>query len=150
MFGSPSIVSCDLELNMYILQNEGKLFESCYPKPLYDILGNSSLILVHGDLHKKLRTFAVSFINSCRSRTEFLCDVENKVVAMMESWRQRKEVFFCEEAKKVFVSKSVFNLLEKLFVSKLMINLLGKCKDEMMKINFLKIIISGSSVILHY
>uniref|UniRef100_A0A1S4AA91 Cytochrome P450 724B1-like n=1 Tax=Nicotiana tabacum TaxID=4097 RepID=A0A1S4AA91_TOBAC len=45
LFGSPTIVSCDLEFNTFVLQNEGRLFQSSYPKPVRDILGKHSLIL---------------------------------------------------------------------------------------------------------
>ncbi|GMP93983.1 hypothetical protein CsSME_00043604 [Camellia sinensis var. sinensis] len=101
LFGCPTIVSCDLELNTFILQNEGRLFQSSYPKPVLDILGKLSVMLVSGDLHKKLRNIAVSFISTSRSRPDFLCYVEKLSVLVMESWREHQEVAFYEEAKKV-------------------------------------------------
>ncbi|CAL5428815.1 unnamed protein product [Camellia sinensis] len=100
LFGCPTIVSCDLELNTFILQNEGRLFQSSYPKPVLDILGKLSVMLVSGDLHKKLRNIAVSFISTSRSRPDFLCYVEKLSVLVMESWREHQEVAFYEEAKK--------------------------------------------------
>ncbi|RVW78614.1 Cytochrome P450 724B1 [Vitis vinifera] len=55
LFGHRTIVSCDHELNMFILQNEEKLFQSSYPQALHGILGRNSLILVSGDVHKKAK-----------------------------------------------------------------------------------------------
>ncbi|KAI7995392.1 Cytochrome P450 724B1 [Camellia lanceoleosa] len=101
LFGCPTIVSCDLELNTFILRNEGRLFESSYSKPVLDILGKLSIMLFSGDLYKKLRNIAVSFISMSRSRPDFFCYVEKLSVLVMESGREHQEVSFYEEAKKV-------------------------------------------------
>ncbi|KAE8661690.1 CYP724B1 protein [Hibiscus syriacus] len=55
LFGSPTLVSCDLELNTLILQTEEKLFHVSNPKAMHGILGKFSMIIVSGDIHKKLR-----------------------------------------------------------------------------------------------
>ncbi|KAF3444540.1 hypothetical protein FNV43_RR14232 [Rhamnella rubrinervis] len=111
LFGSPTIVSCDLELNMFILQNEGKLFETSYPKPIHGILGKYSLLLVSGDLHKKLRNIVVSFTSSSKSTPEFLHCVENLSISMMESWKNHKQIAFFQEAKTFTLSVMVKHLL---------------------------------------
>ncbi|KAH9791073.1 cytochrome P450 724B1 [Citrus sinensis] len=72
LFCSPAIVSCDHELNMFILQNEEKYFQVSYPKPMHGILGKLSLLTVSGDLHKKLRNVAVNFIGASKSTPAFL------------------------------------------------------------------------------
>ncbi|CAK9135852.1 unnamed protein product [Ilex paraguariensis] len=99
LFGSPTIVSCDPELNTFILQNEQKLFQSSYPKPVRDILGKLSMMLVSGDLHKKLRSIAVSFINTTKSTPDYLLYVEKYSISAMESWKGRQQVSFLKEAK---------------------------------------------------
>ncbi|KAH7532426.1 hypothetical protein FEM48_Zijuj04G0018500 [Ziziphus jujuba var. spinosa] len=111
LFGAPTIVSCDLELNMFILHNEGKLFETSYPKPIHGILGKYSLLLVSGDLHKKLKNIAVSFSSSSKSTPEFLHWVEKLSISMMESWKNRREVSFCKEAKTFTMNIMVKHLL---------------------------------------
>ncbi|KAH7532425.1 hypothetical protein FEM48_Zijuj04G0018400 [Ziziphus jujuba var. spinosa] len=111
LFGAPTIVSCDLELNMFILQNEGKLFETSYPKPIHGILGKYSLLLVSGDLHKKLRNIVVSFSSSSKSTPEFLHWVEKLSISTMDSWKNRREVSFFKEAKTFTMSIMVKHLL---------------------------------------
>lgn len=101
LFGSPTIVSCDHEFNMFILQNEEKLFQVSYPKVMHDILGKYNLLMVSGDLHKKLRSFAVTFIGTSKSSPEFLHFVENLSVSMIGSWKNCKQVSFYKEAKAV-------------------------------------------------
>ncbi|KAK6798815.1 hypothetical protein RDI58_006518 [Solanum bulbocastanum] len=73
IFGSPTIISCDLELNKFVLQKEGKLFQSSYPKPIRDILGEHSLMIVTDvERHKKLRRIEVGLINKFSSTSNFL------------------------------------------------------------------------------
>lgn len=100
LFGHRTIVSCDHELNMLILQNEEKLFQSSYPQALHGILGELSLILVTGDVHKKLKSLALGMIGGTKSTVNFLPCIERLSISMMESWKELKEVVFCKEAKR--------------------------------------------------
>ncbi|KAK9925402.1 hypothetical protein M0R45_033726 [Rubus argutus] len=111
LFGSRTIVSCDLELNMFILQNEEKLFQASYPKPIHGILGKYSLLTVSGDLHRKLRNVGVSFIASSKSSPHFLHRVEKLSIMMMDSWSGRKQVSFFKEAKAFTLRLMVKHLL---------------------------------------
>ncbi|CAA0824523.1 cytochrome P450- family 724- subfamily A-polypeptide 1 [Striga hermonthica] len=101
LFGRPTIVSCDHDFNMFILQNEERLFRSSYPKPIHDILGKHSMMLVSGDLHKKLRSVAVGFINGSKSRPDFLDYVDKLCVSLVESWKAKNQVLFFKEAKEL-------------------------------------------------
>ncbi|KAK4417831.1 cytochrome [Sesamum alatum] len=111
LFCTPTIVSCDLELNAFVLHNEERLFQSSYPKPVHDILGNLSMMLVSGELHKKLRSVALSFINASKSRPDFLHDVEKLSVSFIDSWRSKNQVFFLKEAKQLTFYLMLKNLL---------------------------------------
>lgn len=99
LFGSPTIVSCDPELNAFVLQNENRLFECSYPKPIHGILGSSSLLVVVGDVHKRLRAQALFLINAAKSKHEFLMDIERNALLVMNSWKDKQTVIFCEEAR---------------------------------------------------
>lgn len=101
LFGSPTIVSCDYEFNMFVLQNEGKLFEVDYPKVMHNILGKLSLLVVTGDHHKKLRNTSVSFICASKSECTFLHSAERLALSIVNSWQNCKQVSFYTEAKKV-------------------------------------------------
>ncbi|CAI0552186.1 unnamed protein product [Linum tenue] len=76
LFLSPTVVSYDQELNYFILQNEGKLFECSYRKTIHGILGNVSMLVAVGDNHRRLRNVALSLVNVTKSNPEFLHDVE--------------------------------------------------------------------------
>lgn len=101
LFFSPTVVSCDEELNYFILQNEGKLFECSYPKPIHGILGKVSMLVAVSDTHKRLRNVALSLVTTTKSKPHFLNDVENIATQILDSWRYKQHVLFSEEARKV-------------------------------------------------
>ncbi|KAL3624287.1 hypothetical protein CASFOL_033103 [Castilleja foliolosa] len=111
LFGSRTIVSCDHELNMFVLQNEEKLFKSNYPKPVHDILGKLSMMVVSGELHKKLRSVAVSFTSASKSSPRFLRCVDNMCVSLIDSWKSKSQVLFCKEAKQLTFYLMLKNLV---------------------------------------
>ncbi|KAK1296491.1 hypothetical protein QJS10_CPB15g01156 [Acorus calamus] len=100
LFCSPTVVSCDQELNHFILQNEEKLFQCSYPKPIHGILGESSMLVVVGDTHKRLRSQAVTLISTTKSKGGYLNDIERTAIQVMESWKGKEQIIFCEEARK--------------------------------------------------
>ena len=101
LFFSPTVVSCDEELNYFILQNEGKLFECSYPKSIHGILGQSSMLVATGETHKRLRNAALSLVSITKSKPEFLNDIEMTAIRTLHSWKDKRHVVFSEEAKKV-------------------------------------------------
>ncbi|KAL0008721.1 hypothetical protein SO802_010223 [Lithocarpus litseifolius] len=100
LFLSPTVVSCDQELNYFILQNEGKLFECSYPKPIHGILGKNSMLVAVGDTHKRLRNVALSLVTITKSKPEFLHDIETTAIRILHSWKEKSQIIFCEEARK--------------------------------------------------
>ncbi|XP_062152834.1 cytochrome P450 724B1-like [Alnus glutinosa] len=100
LFLSPTVVSCDQELNYFILQNEGKLFECGYPKPIHGILGKASMLVAVGDTHKRLRSVALSLITMTKSKPEFLNDIDSTALRILHSWKDKSQVIFCQEARK--------------------------------------------------
>lgn len=113
LFGSPTIVSCDPELNAFVLQNENRLFECSYPKAIHGILGNSSLLVVVGDVHKRLRAHILNLVNTVKSKDEYLADIERNALLVINSWKDKQTVIFCEETRKFtfnIIVKQLLNL----------------------------------------
>ncbi|XP_021890012.1 cytochrome P450 724B1-like [Carica papaya] len=100
LFFSPTVVSCDPELNYFILQNEGKLFQCSYPKPIHGILGKVSMLVAVGETHKRLRNVALSLVTITKSNPDFLHDIERFAIQILHSWKDKPQVIFCEEARK--------------------------------------------------
>lgn len=104
IFGEPTVFSADPETNRFILQNEGRLFESSYPGSIQNLLGRYSLLLMRGTLHKRMHSLTMSFANSSILKDHLLADIDRLVRLNLDSWTGR--VFLMEEAKKVIICRS--------------------------------------------
>ncbi|KAK6138341.1 hypothetical protein DH2020_027925 [Rehmannia glutinosa] len=69
------------------------------------------MMLVSGELHKKLRSVAVSFINVSKSRPHFLDYVDKMSVSLIDSWKAKRQVFFFKEAKELTFYLMLKNLV---------------------------------------
>lgn len=105
LFLSPTIVSCDHELNNFILQNEDRFFQGSYPKPVHGVLGKNSLLVVVGETHKRLRTMALALVNATKAKPGYLNDIETMATYVMTRWKGKEEVYFYDEARKVRMSE---------------------------------------------
>ena len=103
LFCTPTIVSCDQELNHFILQNEERLFQCSYPRPIHGILGKSSMLVVLGEDHKRLRNLALALVTSTKLKPSYLGDIEKIALHIVGSWHhaETSNITFCEEARKV-------------------------------------------------
>ncbi|XP_028775597.1 cytochrome P450 90B1-like [Neltuma alba] len=111
LFGEPAIVSADAELNKFIFNNEGKLFECSYPKSIGGILGKWSMLVVVGDMHRDMRAIALNFMSNAMLRTTMLKDVERHALLVLNSWKQDFKFSAQEEAKKFTFNLMVKNIL---------------------------------------
>ena len=106
VFGEATIFSVDPDVNRFILQNEGKLFECSYPGSISNLLGKYSLLLMKGNLHKKMHSLTMSFANSAIIRDHLLLDIDRLIRFYMDSWSSK--VLLMEEAKKVIYYHLLF------------------------------------------
>ncbi|KAL5581657.1 hypothetical protein UlMin_014099 [Ulmus minor] len=111
LFFSPAIVSCDRELNYYILQNEGKLVKCSYPESIRGVLGESSMLVASDEIHKKLRSAALNLVTATKAKPSFLVDIENAATRVLNSWKGKTRVVFFEEARKFTFSVIVKQVL---------------------------------------
>jgi len=99
LFGKPKIFSTYPEVNKFILQNEGKLFVTSYPSSITNLLGKHSLLLIQGNLHKRLHSLTLSFANSSVLKDHLMFDIEKLVCLTLDGWKDH--VLLQDEAKKV-------------------------------------------------
>ncbi|XP_065851730.1 cholesterol 22-monohydroxylase CYP90B51 [Euphorbia lathyris] len=111
LFGEPTVVSADPGLNRFILQNEGRLFECCYPKSIGGILGKWSMLVLVGDMHRDMRIISLNFLSHARLRN-LLREVENQTLLVLNSWTDNSTFSAQDEAKKF-----TFNLMAKHIMS---------------------------------
>lgn len=103
LFGDSTVISVDPKFNRYILQNEGTLFKASNVKSIRDLVGKNSLIVVHGDLHKKLYGMAASQLTREKLKRNFMRDIQIILERTMDNWKDR-EMLFEVECRKLAVS----------------------------------------------
>lgn len=101
LFGSPTVVSADAELNRFVLMNDGKLFEPSWPKSVEDILGKTSMLVVTGEMHRYMKSLSVNFMGIARLRNHFLGDSEKYILENLALWKEGVSFPAKEEACKV-------------------------------------------------
>jgi cytochrome P450 family 724 subfamily B polypeptide 1 len=101
LFGAPTVVSCDEELNHFVLHNEERLFQCNYPGPIRTILGESSTLVVTGERHRQLRSMFLSLVASTGLKANYLASLDESARSVVASWRGLDTISFCEEARKV-------------------------------------------------
>uniref|UniRef100_A0A2P2MC92 Cytochrome P450 90A1 n=2 Tax=Rhizophora mucronata TaxID=61149 RepID=A0A2P2MC92_RHIMU len=99
VLGEPTVFSADPETNRFILQNEGKLFACDYPSSISNLLGKHSLLLMKGNLHKRMHSLTMSFANYSIIKQHLLVHMDRLIRFNLDSWSDR--VFLLDEAKKI-------------------------------------------------
>ncbi|XP_057820740.2 cholesterol 22-monohydroxylase CYP90B52 isoform X2 [Cryptomeria japonica] len=113
LFGHPTVVSADPELNKFILQNEGRLFECSYPSTIGGILGKWSMLVLVGEMHKHMRSIALNFMSNSMLRSRLLDDIEMQTLLTLKSWEKMEQPLSVQSETKKFT----FNLMAKQILS---------------------------------
>ena len=53
-----------MEFNRFIFQQEGKLFQCCYPESFGEILGSENMLFAEGSLHRYLRNLVMNLVGN--------------------------------------------------------------------------------------
>lgn len=101
IFGSPTIVSTDAEVNKFILQSDAKTFVPSYPKSLTELMGKSSILLINGGLQKKIHGLVGSFLKSPLLKAQITKDMQQYVEESMGGWTADRPIYIQEESKNV-------------------------------------------------
>ncbi|KAJ7543931.1 hypothetical protein O6H91_09G058900 [Diphasiastrum complanatum] len=109
LFGHPTIISLDPQVNKFVLQNEGRYFTASYPKSFVDLFGKNSMLAATGEMHKSQRNATLNFLYSKNSRQKHISDVESYLHMAMSSWRDR--VVLVEPEAKKFAFCVIMNTL---------------------------------------
>lgn len=103
LFGRKAVVSADPVFNRFIMQNEGKLFQSSYPKSFRDLVGKNGVIVVHGEQQKQLHAIAVNSmkLEKLNSNSSFLIDAQMIMLHAINSLSDNEVVVLQDVCRKV-------------------------------------------------
>lgn len=89
--GRPVIVSTDPDLNYFIFQQEGQLFQSWYPDTFTEIFGRQNVGSLHGFMYKYLKNMVLNLFGS-ESLKKMMPEVEEAAKNKLNTWSGQTSV----------------------------------------------------------
>lgn len=112
LFGGKAVVSADPQLNKFVLQNEGRLFQAHYPKALKALIGKYGLLSVHGQLQRKLHGIAVNLLRFERLKVDFMEQIQSLVHSTLDKWADMKTIYLQNECHQMVLNLMAKQLLD--------------------------------------
>ncbi|KAM3369180.1 hypothetical protein ACQJBY_011085 [Aegilops geniculata] len=84
--GRPVVVSADPDVNHYVFQNEGKLFESWYPDTFTEIFGRDNVGSLHGFIYKYLKTLVLRLYGQENLKAVLLAETDAACRGSLAAW----------------------------------------------------------------
>ncbi|XP_057775731.1 cytochrome P450 87A3-like [Salvia miltiorrhiza] len=111
LVGQAMIVSTDADLNYFIFQKEGELFESWYPDTFTKIFGTQNLSNLHGFLFKYVKNMVLNLVGSERL-IAMLPEIEGASSRCLKTWSGHDSVDVRETT-----AQMIFDLTAKKLIS---------------------------------
>ncbi|KAG8071842.1 hypothetical protein GUJ93_ZPchr0006g44295 [Zizania palustris] len=112
LVGRPVVVSADPELNYYVFQQEGKLFESWYPDTFTEIFGRDNVGSLHGFMYKYLKSLVLRLYGQENLRAVLLAETDRACQTSLASWAAQPSVELKDS-----ISAMIFDLTAKKLIS---------------------------------
>ncbi|KAI5081686.1 hypothetical protein GOP47_0001429 [Adiantum capillus-veneris] len=101
LFGKPTVISLDAEVNRFILNSDGRLFMPDYPTSLKQLWGKWAILMLEGSFHKRIHGVVATLFKSDDLKDHLLRHIEDFIQQAMESWNTNSTIYLEEEAKKI-------------------------------------------------
>ncbi|KAL0538087.1 hypothetical protein IC582_027082 [Cucumis melo] len=98
VFGKCTVVSVDPEFNRYVMQNEGILFQSSYPKSFRDLVGVNGVITAQGEQQRKLHGIASNFMRINKLNFSFLKEIQTIIIHSLTTFHDRHQIISLQDA----------------------------------------------------
>ena len=92
LVGRPIVVSTDHELNNFVFQQEGKLFQSWYPDTFTEIFGRDNVGSLHGFIYKYLKNLVLKLFGPESLKEKLLHDLEKSTCRSLSSWSHQSSI----------------------------------------------------------
>ncbi|KAG9443357.1 hypothetical protein H6P81_014697 [Aristolochia fimbriata] len=100
ILGRRVIISTDAGVNKAILQNNGS-FVPYYPKSLASLLGENSILRIHGSMHKRVHSLLGRFFKSPAVKDQVSREFKDTLHLSMKEWKEGQVVLIQDEAQKI-------------------------------------------------
>ncbi|KAE8055261.1 hypothetical protein FH972_012112 [Carpinus fangiana] len=111
LVGRPVVISTDPDLNYFVFQQEGHLFQSWYPETFTEIFGRQNVGSLHGFMYKYLKNMVLNLFGP-ESLKKMLPEVEKSATRGLHRWS-------CEDAVELkdATASMIFDLTAKKLIS---------------------------------
>lgn len=99
--GRPVIISTDPDLNYFIFQKEGQLFQSWYPDTFTEIFGRQNVGSLHGFMYRYLKNMVLNLFGP-ESLRKMLPEFEQVASAKLRQWSSQDSVELKEATATVY------------------------------------------------
>lgn len=110
LLGYPVIISTDLHVNSFILQNDGRLFVPQYPTSALELSGKSNIMTGRGECHKIKRGGVIRVVDIPILKRRLLSEIQNVITSSLSGWGGRN-VDVVHEAEEMMFSIVANHLL---------------------------------------
>jgi hypothetical protein len=90
--GRPVVVSADPDMNYFVFQQEGKLFESWYPDTFTEIFGRDNVGSLHGFMYKYLKTLVLRLYGPENLKAVLLGETDAACRGSLAKWAAQPSV----------------------------------------------------------
>ncbi|KAJ1383013.1 Cytochrome P450 [Sesbania bispinosa] len=111
LFGKWAVVSADPSFNRFVMQNEGKLFKSSYPKSFRDLVGKNGVITVQGEQQRKLHGIASNMMRLEKLKFHFMNDIQKVMLQTLSNFNNNQVILLQDVCRKVAINLMVNQLL---------------------------------------
>ncbi|KAF5201650.1 Cytochrome p450 [Thalictrum thalictroides] len=111
LLGKRAVVSADPTFNRFIMQNEGKLFQSSYPKSFRDLVGKNGVITVQGEQQRKLHGIASNMMRLEKLKFHFLKDIQVVMIQTLNNFNNNQVILLQDVCRKMAMNLMVTQLL---------------------------------------
>ncbi|KAM7482850.1 hypothetical protein LguiB_007433 [Lonicera macranthoides] len=111
LFGKWAVVSADPTFNRFVMQNEGKLFKSSYPKSFRELVGINGVITAQGDQQRKLHSIASNMMRLDKLKFHFLKDIQVVMIRTIKNFPNNHVLLLQDACRKVAINLMVNQLM---------------------------------------
>ncbi|XP_042511667.1 cytochrome P450 87A3-like [Macadamia integrifolia] len=112
LVGRPVVISTDPDLNHFIFQQEGQLFQSWYPDTFTEIFGRQNVGSLHGFMYKYLKNLVLNLFGPENIKEKLLPEIEELAFRNLHLWSSWDSVELKEA-----IAKMIFDLTAKKLIS---------------------------------
>ncbi|KAJ6849545.1 abietadienol/abietadienal oxidase [Iris pallida] len=110
-FGRKAVVSADPAFNRYVMQGEGRLFQSSYPKSFCDLVGKNGVIIVQGEQQRKLHRISANMMRLDKVNSNFLAHIQMVMLHTFNSFKDNEVISLQDISRKMAINLMVNQLL---------------------------------------